>query len=103
MLDRAFTVTINSSNNYLIVVSPRAKFPTQDFFKVSDKKAVTEEKGKARNLYSGEVEEYTIKTGKGKRPINDSEISTLKTCFNSVYEIGYNKEIVIVNKKEKTA
>jgi hypothetical protein len=103
MADRVFTVTTNKSDNYIVVVSPLVKFPERDFFKVTDKNAVTEEVGKARNLYTSEVEEYTIKTGKGKRPINNDEISILKTCFNSVYGVGYNKEIVIVNKKEKTA
>ena len=99
MTDRFFAVTYNNNHQIMIVCLPMAKFMTLDKILVRDKDAITERTDKVKNAISGEVKEITSQVGKGKRPINKDEISTLKTMFNKEYGINYNKVLVEVVKK----
>lgn len=102
MIDRCFIVSYNSNNQLMLSCMPKKKFPS--VIMVRDKNATSEKTFEVKNVFSGKSKTITQKISKGIRPINDIELNQLKTAFNSMLGVGYNKEIVIVNKKdEKTA
>jgi len=99
MEDRAFCISYNSQNNVVICCISLDKFP---------KEMLTREKGKATvtttpafNPIDNTTTEITVGTKKGVRPVNEQDISDLKTAFNAMLGLGYNKKWVEkVGKKE---
>ena len=102
MTDRCFVISHNKQNQPIIAVLPKSKFLKTIL--VRDKTAITEKSVEVKNAFDSNAKK-TIKQkiSKGVRPINESEINQLKTAFNGMFGSGYNKELVIVNKKEKSA
>jgi len=102
MVDRCFVISHNKQNQPILAVLPKSKFIKTIL--VRDKNAITEKSVEVKNAFDSNVKK-TIKQkiSKGVRPINESEVNQLKTTFNGMFGVGYNKELVIVNKKEKSA
>jgi len=102
MVDRCFVISHNKQNQPILAVLPKSKFIKTVL--VRDKTAITEKSVEVKNAFdSNSKKTIKQKISKGVRPINESEIHQLKTAFNGMFGLGYNKELVIVNKKEKTA
>lgn len=99
--DRAIVVTHNKNNNLVVVVISKSRFPSAILVRDKDSveyKTVTVKNALDENAPSKELKQVTKK---GVRPISESEINQLKTAFNSMYNLGYNKELVV--KVEKSA
>lgn len=102
MVDRCFVISHNKQNQPILAVLPKSKFIKTVL--VRDKTAITEKSVEVKNAFDSNAKK-TIKQkiSKGVRLISESEVNQLKTAFNGMFGIGYNKELVIVNKKEKSA
>lgn len=102
MNDRCFIVSHNKQNQPILACMPKSKFLKTVL--VRDKSAITEKSVEVKNVFDSNAKK-TIKqqTSKGVRPINETEINQLKTAFNNMLGSNYNKELVVVNKKEKSA
>lgn len=102
--DRAIVVTHNKNNNLVIVVIAKSRFPSTILIRDKDcveYKTVTVKNALDENAPTKELKQVTKK---GVRPISESEINQLKTTFNSMYKVGYNKELVVkVDTKTKSA
>ena len=102
MNDRCFIVSHNKQNQPILACMPKSKFLKTVL--VRDKTAITEKSVEVKNVFDSNSKKYVkVQTSKGIRPISESEINQLKTAFNGMFGADYNKELVIVNKKEKSA
>ena len=102
MTDRCFILSWSDDHKLLITCLPIERLRSD--IVITDKDSSTEKIIEVQNALSGEISQITETTAKGKRPLNDSDINTLKTAFNAMLGSGYNKEIVVLNKKnDKTA
>lgn len=102
MNDRCFIVSHNKQNQPILAVMHKSKFLKTVM--VRDKTAITEKSVEVKNVFdSNSKKTVKVQTSKGIRPINESEINQLKIAFNGMFGADYNKELVIVNKKEKSA
>ena len=100
MEDRAFLLSYNKSNQIMITCLSIEKLDKN--IMVRDKNAMTNSNIEVNSVFDASVKmEVTEKTSKGIRPIDDTEISQLKTAFNSMLGKNYNK--ALFEKVEKRA
>ena len=100
MSDRCFVVSLNDKNQIMVTCLSMSKFPTKIL--VREKNSVVTETLTVKNAFDTSVsEDITLKSSKGVRVLNDTDISNLKTAFNSMLNLNYNKPLV--EKVEKNA
>lgn len=99
--DRAFVITYNA-NNQLIVFCVDRQLLKNDIF-ISDKNSAVETVVKVRDIFTGEFEECTKNTLKGKRSLTENDVLEITTAFNAMLGKGYNKPLATVAKKAKEA
>ena len=99
MNDRAFVLTYNEKHNLIIFCIEKIKFRSD--WQVSEKNATSEKTCEIENAITGKKSVIVEKTSKGKRDLNESDINALRTVFNSMLGIGYEKPLA--EKVEKLA
>lgn len=99
LTDRAFVVSYNKDNQICIVCISIQKFPKEFFTR--EKGIITSTSITCFNAIDGSKVEMITNQKKGVRPLNDMDISNLKSVFNSEFGLNYNKEIAIAIKKDK--
>ena len=102
MSDRAFVLTQNKNNQYMVVCISLQKFPKKFF--VREKNSIIEKGIEITNIFDNSKKVVTTTTKKGVREFDTTiDKSTLISNFNALFgDIHYNKALaIVVDSKEK--
>lgn len=102
MSDRAFVLTQNKNNQYMVVCISLQKFPKK--FYVREKNSIIEKGIEVTNIFDNSKKVVTTTTKKGVREFDSVlDKSTLISNFNALFgDTNYNKALaIVVDSKEK--
>lgn len=98
--DRCFIPSWNKNHQLIITMLGKQKFPTLIYVREKNSEVVSTLE--VKNMFNeSEVETLNVSTSKGVRLLNDNDVSLIKTSFNSMLGLNYNKELF--SKVEKRA
>lgn len=98
--DRCFIASFNKQHQLIITMLSKEKFPTLIY--VREKNSEVTSIIEVKNMFNeSEVDSINLSTSKGVRLLNDNDISLIKTSFNSMLDLNYNKPLF--SKVEKQA